>query len=69
MTQKWLHLPDWLPLLEGRRVAAVIQEADTAAVLMVVELDREALERLAATGRVHYYDPLPRRSRSERRWS
>ena len=62
MTQKWLHLPDWLPLLEGRRVAAVIQEADTAAVLMVVELDREALERLAETGRVHYYDPKKRKT-------
>ena len=61
MTQKWLHLPDWLPLLEGRRVAAVIQEADTAAVLMLVELDQEALERLAVTGRVHYYDPRKRK--------
>ncbi len=61
MTQKWLHLPNWLPLAEGRRVTAVIQEAATAAVLMVVELDREALARLAATGRVHYYDPRKRK--------
>jgi phosphoribosyl-AMP cyclohydrolase len=61
LTQKWLHLPNWLPLAEGRRVTAVIQEAATAAVLMVVELDREALARLAATGRVHYYDPRKRK--------
>jgi phosphoribosyl-AMP cyclohydrolase len=61
LAQKWLHLPDWLPLPEGRRLAAVIQEADTAAVLMLVELDREALERLAATGRVHYYDTQKRK--------
>ena len=61
MTQKWLHLPDWLPLPEGRALTAVIQEADTGAVLMLVELDREALERIAATGRVHYYDPQKRK--------
>ena len=61
MTQKWLHLPNWLPLAEGRRVTAVIQAADTAAVLMVVELDREALDLMSATGRVHYYDPRKRK--------
>lgn len=61
MTQKWPHLPDWLPLPEGRRLTAVIQEAGTGQVLMLVELDREALERLAATGRVHYYDPKKRK--------
>ncbi len=61
MTQKWLHLPDWLPGPEGRRVTAVIQAADTGTVLMVVELDREALELMAATGRVHYYDPRKRK--------
>ena len=42
-------------------MAAVIQEADTAAVLMVVELDREALKLMSATGRVHYYDPRKRK--------
>ena len=61
MTQKWLHLPDWLSIPEGQRLAAVIQEAGTGQVLMVVELDLEALERLAATGRVHYYDPKKRK--------
>ena len=61
MTQKWLKLPEWLPLSESRRVAAVIQEADTAAVLMLVELDREALKLISATGRVHYYDPRKRK--------
>ena len=61
MTQKWLHLPNCLALVGGRRVTAVIQEADTAAVLMVVELDREALDLISATGRVHYYDPRKRK--------
>jgi phosphoribosyl-AMP cyclohydrolase len=62
LTQKWRHLPEWLPLAEGRRLAAVIQETETGAVLMLVELDREALERIAATGRVHYYDPRKRKT-------
>lgn len=61
MTQKWLHLPEWLPGSEGRRLTAVIQAADTATVLMVVELDREALELMSVTGRVHYYDPRKRK--------
>jgi phosphoribosyl-AMP cyclohydrolase len=61
LTQKWLHLPEWLPLPEGSRVAAVIQQADEGRVLMLVELDRQALERLAATGRLHYYDPRKRK--------
>jgi phosphoribosyl-AMP cyclohydrolase len=61
LTQNWLHLPEWLPLPEGRRIAAIIQEAGTAAVLMLVAMDREALERTAATGRLHYYDPQKRK--------
>ena len=43
-------------------MAAVIQEADSGRVLTLVELDREALERLAATGRLHYYDPQKRKT-------
>jgi phosphoribosyl-AMP cyclohydrolase len=62
LTQKWLHLPDWLPLPEGRRLTAIIQAADSAAVLMLVQLDREALKLIAATGRVHYYDPQKRKT-------
>ena len=61
MTQKWLHLPQWLPCPEGQRLTAVIQEAGTGCVLMLVELDREALERISATGRLHYYDPQKRK--------
>ncbi len=61
MTQKWLHLPASLPLAGDARLQAVIQEADTGTVLMLVELDREALERLAATGRLYYYDPKKRK--------
>jgi phosphoribosyl-AMP cyclohydrolase len=55
MTRNWPHLADWLPLKEGELLAAVVQEADSGAVLMLVELNREALERISATGRVHYY--------------
>lgn len=62
MTHKWLHLPDWLPLPEGRHMSAVIQEAGTGAVLMVVEMDREALELMSTTGRVHYYDSKKRKT-------
>jgi hypothetical protein len=35
LTQKWLHLPEFLPLSPGERLAAVIQEADTGCVLML----------------------------------
>jgi len=61
LTQKWLHLPEFLPLSPGERLAAVIQEAGTGCVLMLVALDREALERIKATGRLHYYDPQKRK--------
>ncbi len=61
MTQKWLHLPESLPWPGERRCAAVIQEADTGQVLMLVELDRKSLEAIAATGRLHYFDPRKRK--------
>jgi phosphoribosyl-AMP cyclohydrolase len=53
----WSGLPQWLPLPEGTRLAAVIQDAASGAVLMLVEVNQEALELIAATGRVHYYHP------------
>lgn len=59
--QKWRHLPAQLPLPRGRALPAVIQEADTGAVLMLVELNREALDLVAATGRLHYYHPHKRK--------
>ncbi len=62
MTQNWQHLPDYLPLAAGRQIPAVIQEAGTGRVLMLVELDREALAKTAATGRLHYYDPKRRKT-------
>ncbi len=40
---------------------ALIQDADSGQVLMLVRLDREALERIAATGRIHYYHPDKRK--------
>ncbi len=58
---KWRHLPEQLPLPAGRALPAVIQEADSGAVLMLVELNREALELMAATGRLHYYHPQRRK--------
>jgi phosphoribosyl-AMP cyclohydrolase len=61
LTGKWANLPDWLPLNEGGLIKAVIQEADSGAVLMLVDLNREALQRLAETGRVHYYHPEKRK--------
>lgn len=61
MTQSWAKLPDWLPLPEGGLITAVVQEAASGAVLMLVDLNREALVRLAETGRVHYYHPAKRK--------
>jgi phosphoribosyl-AMP cyclohydrolase len=61
LTQKWLHLPEFLPLSPGERLYAVIQEAGTGCVLMLVALDQEALERINATGRLHYYHPQKRK--------
>jgi phosphoribosyl-AMP cyclohydrolase len=54
-------LPRWLPLPEGVRLTGVIQDAASGLVLMVVHLNREALDLIAATGRVHYYDPQKRK--------
>jgi len=48
-------------LPHGRTLPAVIQEAETGAVLMLVELNREALDLVAATGRLHYYHPHKRK--------
>ncbi len=61
MTEKWGNLPDRLPLPAGGMIAAVVQDAAQGTVLMLVDLNREALERLAETGRVHYYHPLKRK--------
>jgi phosphoribosyl-AMP cyclohydrolase len=61
LTKRWANLPDWLPLPAGGLITAVVQEAASGAVLMLVDLNREALERLAETGRVHYYHPQKRK--------
>jgi phosphoribosyl-AMP cyclohydrolase len=57
----WSHLPQLLPLPEGVLLTGVIQDAATGLVLMVVQLNREALNLIAATGRVHYYHPQKRK--------
>ena len=58
---EWSGLPQRLPLAAGKLLPAVIQDAATNAVLMLVEVNREALELIAATGRVHYYHPDKRK--------
>ncbi len=53
--RKWPPWQEWLPLPPGGALAAVIQDYDSAAVLMLVELNQEALELISGTGRLHYY--------------
>jgi len=42
-------------------IPGIIQDADSGVILMLVDLNREALKRLAATGRIHYYHPEKRK--------
>ena len=60
-TSKWANLTEWLPLPPAGQMPAVVQDAGTGTVLMLIILNREALERLAATGLVHYYHPRKRK--------
>ena len=57
MQEKWSSLPDRLPLPAGKRLPAIIQDAASGVVLMLVDLNQEALSLISATGRVHYYHP------------
>jgi phosphoribosyl-AMP cyclohydrolase / phosphoribosyl-ATP pyrophosphohydrolase len=57
----WSGLPEWLPLPAGRLIPAIIQDAASGMVLMLVDLNQEALANIAATGRVHYYHPAKRK--------
>ncbi|MGO8762591.1 MAG: phosphoribosyl-AMP cyclohydrolase [Desulfobaccales bacterium] len=61
MQDIWSGLPDGLPLPAGRLIPAVIQDAASGMVLMLVDLNQEALALMAATGRVHYYHPHKRK--------
>ncbi len=61
MQNLWSGLPEWLPLPAGRLTPAVIQDAASGMVLMLVDLNQEALALIAATGRVHYYHPAKRK--------
>jgi len=61
LTSTWANLPEWLPLAPASLIPAIIQDADSRAVLMLVTLNQEALQRIAATGRVHYYHPRKRK--------
>jgi phosphoribosyl-AMP cyclohydrolase len=55
------RITDWLYLPPQGLIPAVIQDADSGAVLMLVQLNQEALERLSATARLHYYHPDKRK--------
>jgi len=61
LTTKWANLPEWLPLPPEGLISAVIQDASSGAVLMLVTLNQEAVGRIAATGLVHYYHPRKRK--------
>ncbi len=61
LTPKWANLPECLSLPPEELIPALIQDADTQTVLMLVTLNREALQSIAATGRVHYYHPQKRK--------
>jgi phosphoribosyl-AMP cyclohydrolase len=61
LKEKLANLPEWLPLPPGGLIRAAIQDAASGAVLMLVDLNQEALQRLSETGRVHYYHPLKRK--------
>ncbi|MFA4903144.1 MAG: phosphoribosyl-AMP cyclohydrolase [Desulfobaccales bacterium] len=61
MQKLWSSLPQWLPLPAETRLPAVIQDAASGGVLMLVEMNQEALSLIAATGRVHYYHPHKRK--------
>ncbi|MHB9073906.1 MAG: phosphoribosyl-AMP cyclohydrolase [Desulfobaccales bacterium] len=61
MQKLWSGLPQWLPLPAGTRLPAIIQDAASGGVLMLVEMNQEALSLIAATGRVHYYHPHKRK--------
>jgi phosphoribosyl-AMP cyclohydrolase len=61
LPKKWANLPQWLPLPAPETIAGIVQEADSGLVLMLVELNQEALALIAATGRVHYYHPEKRK--------
>jgi phosphoribosyl-AMP cyclohydrolase len=59
--EQWSGLTEWLPLPRGKLIPAVVQDAASGAVLMLVEVNQEALALIAATGRVHYYHPGKRK--------
>ena len=57
----WSGLPEWLLLPAGLLIPAIIQDEASSVVLMLLELNQEALSLIAATGRVHYYHPAKRK--------
>jgi phosphoribosyl-AMP cyclohydrolase len=59
--EQWSGLPEWLPLAPGKLLSAVVQDVTNGAVLMLMVVNQEALARIAATGRVHYYHPGKRK--------
>jgi phosphoribosyl-ATP pyrophosphohydrolase/phosphoribosyl-AMP cyclohydrolase len=54
-------LPQWLPLPNGKLIPAIIVDAASNAVLMLVEMNQEALALTSAKGRIHYFHPHKRK--------
>jgi phosphoribosyl-AMP cyclohydrolase len=54
-------LSEWLPLPAGKLIPAIIQDVETGEVLMLVEVNQEAIGLISATARVHYYHPDQRK--------
>ncbi len=60
-TRKWANLSELLPLPPEGLIPAIVQDAASEAVLMLITLNREALDLITATGLVHYYHPRKRK--------
>jgi len=61
LTGKWENLPDCCVMPASGLMPAIIQDAEAGVILMMVDLDREALRLIASTGRIHYYHPEKRK--------
>jgi phosphoribosyl-AMP cyclohydrolase len=58
---KGANLSELLPLPPEGLMPAIVQDAASGAVLMLITLNREALDLITATGLVHYYHPRKRK--------
>ncbi len=61
MAEAWANLVELVALPKTGLIPAIIQDEALGVVLMLVSLDREALTRIAETGRIHYFHPQKRK--------